>query len=400
LERAGNHYCPAPHPSGLDPWRGNSARFRTPRGSTIGRLSIATGIFDKNTLRILFTVLATAALLAFVWLARKPLLVFLFAILFAYMLEPLIERLQRWTHCSRGIAIALTYVAIFAVLLTVGLVAGPRVVEEGRHLSESAPELYNRVASGSIAFQVGKARGWSEATQASLQQFIVGHRDQVLSAINSQSSKVAEFAGNALWLVLIPILAIFFLKDKSSFARSIEDLPDKHRSRQLLSEIMSDLDEMLSHFVRAQLYVAAISGMAYIAVLSMMRVPFALALGVLGGLLEFIPFVGPLVAGALILAVSFGMNYRHVLLVFLFLVIWRCLEDYVISPHILGGRVKVHPLAAIFGVLAGGEIAGVAGIYFAVPVMAAARIMWIRWQHRNIEQKFQVEVTQEITQQH
>ena len=226
-----------------------------------------------------------------------------------------------------------------------------------------------------------------------------GHRDQVLSSISAQSTKLTEIAGNALWLILIPILAIFFLKDKGRFAHSIEGLLDNQRSRLLLSEILGDLDEMLSHFVRAQLYLAAISGTMYIVALSLMRVPYALALGVLGGLLEFIPFVGPLVAGALILAVSFGMNYRHVVMVFLFLVLWRGLQDYVISPRVLGGRVDVHPLVVIFGVLAGGEIAGVAGIYFAVPVMAAARILWNRWR-RHIEQKFQVEVTQETAQHH
>lgn len=342
-------------------------------------------LLDKHTLRILFTALATAALLAFVWLARKPLLAFLFAMLFAYLLDPLITLLQRWTRMSRGLAIAVVYVAMLAGLLTVGLAAGPRVLEEGRHLSEAAPELYNRVASGSIALQVGRARGWSQHTQERLQQFIVGHRDDVLSAISGQSRKATEIAGNALWLVLIPILAIFFLKDKSNFARSIEGLLDNPRSRRILSDIMNDLDEMLSHFVRAQLYVAAISGVVYVVGLSLMRVPYALALGTLGGLMEFIPFVGPLVAGVLILAVSFGLNYGHLALVLLFLAVWRVLQDYVVSPRVLGGRVEVHPLAAIFGVLAGGEIAGVAGIYFAVPVMAAARILWVHWRQRNAQ---------------
>lgn len=338
-------------------------------------------LLDKNTLRVLFTILATVSLLAFVWLARKPLLAFLFAMLFAYLLDPLITLLQRWTRCSRGHAIAVLYVAILAALLTVGLVVGPRVVEEGRHLSESAPELYNRIASGSIAFQLGKARGWSEETQARLQQFIVGHRGDVLSTISAQTTTITEVAGNALWLVLIPILAIFFLKEKSRFARSIEGLLENRRSRQLLSEIMSDLDEMLSKFVRAQLYLAAISGTIYMITLTLMRVPYSWALGTLGGLLEFIPFVGPLVAAAVILAVSFGLNYGHLAMVLLFLMVWRGVQDYVISPRVLGEHIEVHPLAAIFGVLAGGEIAGVAGIYFAVPVMAAVRILWLRWHH-------------------
>lgn len=350
----------------------------------MGRLfegTLCMSLLDKNTLRVLFTVLTIASLLAFVWLARKPLLAFLFAMLFAYLLEPLIGLVQKWTHCRRGIAIATLYIAMLAVLLTVGLVVGPRVIEEGRHLSQAAPELYNKVASGSIAFQVGRARGWSQETQAGLQQFIVGHRGEFLSSLSAQSTTITEIAGNALWLVLIPILAIFFLKEKSSFARSIEGLLENQQSRQLLAGIMSDLDEMLSHFVRAQLYLAAISGTVYLITLSLMRVPYSWALGTLGGLLEFIPFVGPLVAAAVILAVSLGFNYGHLLMVLLFLLVWRGLQDYVISPRVLGGRVEVHPLAAIFGVLAGGEIAGVAGIYFAVPVMAAARILWLRWHH-------------------
>ncbi len=340
-------------------------------------------LLDKNTLRVLFTVLATASLFAFVWLARKPLLAFLFAMLFAYLLEPLIGQLQQWTRLNRGIAIATVYVALSAALLTVGLAAGPMVMEEVRHLSEAAPELYNRVASGSIAKQVGEKRGWSQETQLRVQQLIVGHRDEVLATVSAQSSKVTEMAGNALWLILIPILAIFFLKDKGRFGRSIKGLLDNEGSRQLLSDIMGDLDQMLSHFVRAQLYLALISGAVYIAALSLMRVPYSLALGTLGGLMEFIPFVGPLVAGVLILAVSFGLNYGHLVMVLLFLFIWRGLQDYVVSPRVLGGRVELHPLVAIFGVLAGGEIAGVAGIYFAVPVMAAARILWLHWRRYN-----------------
>lgn len=336
-------------------------------------------LLDKTTLRILFTVLAVVSLLAFMYLARKPLLTFLFAMLFAYLLDPLIALLQRWTHCSRGIAIAVVYVVLLAGLLTVGLAVGPRVLEEGRHLSDAAPELYNKVASGSIAFQVGRARGWSIHTQAVLQQFIAGHRDGVLATIRAQSSNATEIASNALWLILVPILAIFFLKEKSRFGRSIQSLLDNRQNRRLLGAVMSELDAMLSHFVRAQLYLAAISGAVYIVTLTLMRVPYSLALGTLGGLLEFIPFVGPLVTAVVILTVSFGLNYGHLAMVVVFLLVWRGLQDYLISPRILGGRVEVHPLAAIFGILAGGEIAGVAGIYFAVPVMAGARILWNQW---------------------
>ncbi|MDR3764563.1 MAG: AI-2E family transporter [Acidobacteriota bacterium] len=339
-------------------------------------------LLDKNTLRVIFTILATVALLSFLWLARKPLLVFLFAMLFAYLLEPLIGLLQRWTRAGRGVAIAIVYILLLGGLFTSVAAVGPRVIEEGRRLSQAAPELYNKFASGSIALQVGQARGWSAQTQQSVQQFIVSHRDEVLTTLSEQGAKLTGMAANTLWIVLIPILAVFFLSDKSRFANGIERLFSDPHSRRLVHDVMNDLDGMLSHFVRAQLYLAAISCAVYVTGLSLLHAPYALVLGILGGLLEFIPFVGPMVAGVLILGVAFGFNYPHLLAVLLFLLLWRGVQDYIISPRVLGGRVEVHPLLAIFGVLAGGEIAGVAGIYFAVPVLAAIRILWQRWHER------------------
>jgi predicted PurR-regulated permease PerM len=83
-------------------------------------------------------------------------------------------------------------------------------------------------------------------------------------------------------------------------------------------------------------------------------------------------------------------------MVFFFLLLWRGLQDYVVSPRVLGGRVEVHPLAAIFGLLAGGEIAGVAGIYFAVPIIAAARILWSHWHSRNSDDEAELQAERKI----
>jgi len=119
--------------------------------------------------------------------------------------------------------------------------------------------------------------------------------------------------------------------------------------------------------------------LVYTAGLSALRVPYAFVLGAVAGLLEFIPLVGPAVAAVGILGVCFGLSYPHTLYVLIFLGVWRVLQDYVISPRLLGGKVELHPLLTIFGVLAGGEVAGVIGIYLSVPVMATVRILFTRW---------------------
>src|SRR5437879_13905914 len=119
-----------------------------------------------------------------------------------------------------------------------------------------------------------------------------------------------------------------------------------------------------------------------------MGVPYALVLGTAGGVMEFIPVVGPLVAALLIVGVAVLMTYKHWLLLGLFLGAWRLVQDYVISPRVMGEKMELHPLAAIFGVLAGGEIAGVLGVYLSVPIVASLRIVVQRWQLYSEKKRF------------
>jgi predicted PurR-regulated permease PerM len=110
-----------------------------------------------------------------------------------------------------------------------------------------------------------------------------------------------------------------------------------------------------------------------------MKVPFALMLASIGGILEFIPVVGPLLATVLITGVALLTGFTHWAVVLVFLLAWRVLQDYVVSPRVMGKTMEMHPLTSIFGVLAGGEIAGVLGVYLSIPVMASLRIVWRRW---------------------
>lgn len=104
--------------------------------------------------------------------------------------------------------------------------------------------------------------------------------------------------------------------------------------------------------------------------------------------MEFIPVVGPLVAAVLILGVALLMGYSHWIILLAFLGAWRLIQDYMVSPRVMGEKMELHPLAAIFGVLAGGEIAGVLGVYLSIPVMASLRIVWRRWQLYSEKRRF------------
>ena len=340
-------------------------------------------LLAKRTAVVLSTALLFAATAAFIYGSRRILIAFLFAIFFAYLLEPWVLRMQLWSKVSRGsrgIAILEVYAIVGIILVLLLLLVGPRIVDEVRRLGEALPGLLERVSSGQIARQFGAKYGWSNATQILLERLLSDHRAAVLSWETQFGAYIATFAQNAIWLVLIPILAIFFLKDGRNFADELVAMVERGRPRQFLGGIIEDLNQMLAHFIRAQLVLAGLSLVIYTLVLWLLRIPYAFALSSIAGIMEFIPVVGPLVGAIAILGVAFLANYQHVLVVAVFLGIWRVVQDYVSSPRIMGNKLEMHPLAAIFAALVGAEIAGVIGVYLSVPIMASLRIFWKRWQ--------------------
>jgi len=186
-------------------------------------------LFDRRTARVLFTILVVAAVLGSVWLARKPIIVFIFAMLFAYLLEPLIQWVQPRVRNSRALAILVVFVMGAIVLFALGLLIGPKIVDEGRKLAHAAPSLYEKISSGDIAWQFGSRRGWSEETMRTLQGFLASHKEAVLEFVNTNGQRAAQLAGNLGWVVLVPILAIFFLKDKSRFSQGVQELLNDRR---------------------------------------------------------------------------------------------------------------------------------------------------------------------------
>jgi predicted PurR-regulated permease PerM len=335
-------------------------------------------LIDARTSRVLFTVLLFALALGFLYIARRTLIAFLFAVFFAYLVDPAVSRVEKWVR-GRGRAIALIYILLVALLITFFFFVGPQIGRQAQRLSESVPKLLETVSSGQIAEQIGKEQGWNVRTRAQLSKLLADNQTSLNELAQRVGLRVADVAKQAWLLIVVPILAAFFLKDGRAFGEVLLSFFHSRPQREFLEGVLGDLNQMLAQFIRAQLTLAAFSFIAYIAFMELAGVPYALVLGTAGGMMEFIPVVGPLVAAVLIFGVGILMSYPHWLLLLIFLGAWRLIQDYVISPRVMGQSMELHPLAAIFGVLAGGEIAGVLGIYLSIPIMASLRIVWRRW---------------------
>ncbi len=327
---------------------------------------------------MLFTVLLFALALGFLYVARRTLMAFLFAVLFAYLVDPAVSHLEKLVR-GRGRAIGVIYVLLIILLVGFFFFVGPQIGHQTQKLSAALPVLIEKIGSGQIAEQLGSEHGWSTATKDQVKAFLVNHRSDLLNLAQRAGIRVAEVAQQSWLLIVVPILAAFFLKDGRMFSQVVLSFVNTRPQREFMEGVLGDLNQMLAHFIRAQLTLAALSLVAYTAFLGAMRVPYALVLGTAGGAMEFIPVVGPLVAGLVIIGVALLMSYSHWLSLLIFLIAWRMLQDYVVQPRIMGKSMELHPLAAIFGVLAGGEIAGVLGVYLSIPIMASLRIVFRRW---------------------
>jgi predicted PurR-regulated permease PerM len=343
-------------------------------------------VTDGRTARVLITVLLFALGLGFLYVARQTLMAFLFAIFFAYLMSPVVSHVEKLLH-GRDRAIAVIYLLLLGLVVLFFVSMGPRIGREGARLVQSLPAL-GQLSSGQIAEQLGQQHGWNGKAVDLIRDYLASHKDEIATLAQGVGLHVAQVAKQAWLLAVVPLLSIFFLKDGRAFSEILLDLVQSRLQRELLQGVLSDLNQMLAHFIRAQLTLAALTFAIYSGGLGLMRVPYALVLGTVGGMLEFIPVLGPLVAGVIIVGVALLMGYKHWLMLIVFLGVWRLIQDYVSSPRIMGHSMELHPLAAIFGVMAGGEVAGILGIFLSIPVMASLRIVFRRWRLYAEKRKF------------
>ncbi|HYG83170.1 MAG TPA: AI-2E family transporter, partial [Pyrinomonadaceae bacterium] len=323
------------------------------------------------------------------------LLVIVLAIFFAYLISPLIE-LVRKGLASRGrdgaprllprtAAIAVVYVAIFGSLGVGAWVLTPRLGAQMAEITQQAP--------GYITNAQQRADRLNRAlAELNLPKSVRDSANKTVSAAIDDAGKYITGEGfssalNVLtylpYIVLIPILAFFFLKDADSCRRSALMMLPQGRIRWRGDELFQDINHTLAAYIRAQLIACLLIGSICTAAFYVFGVRYALVLGLVAGMLEFIPLLGPVVVAVLAGTVAGFDSVGKALTILVFLGVLRIVHDYVVYPRIIGSGIHLHPLAVILAILAGHELAGVAGIFLAIPVIAVLTVTYRHWlEHR------------------
>ena len=335
---------------------------------------------DRRAARVVWTVLFFAAGLGLIYLLRDVLFLFAFGLFFAYLIFPLVRLAQRARPLQhhRTTAIALVHAVLLLGLVGAGAAVGPRLVGEATQLAQRLPAMSEQIQSGEMVGNFLEARGWDTARVREIEGAIREQARELTAYAPRAVGAVLKWLSGAWTIVLVPIFAFFFLKDCDRFAASVERMFRARETRELWRSILTDVHHLLGHYVRALILLAAITFVVWSGVLFILGAPYPILLAAIGGALEFVPVVGPALAGATVVAVSMFGGYAHPWLILGFVVLWRFVQDYVTGPWVMGEGIELHPALVIFGVIAGGEIAGPVGMFVSVPVIAAIRIIWRR----------------------
>ena len=345
---------------------------------------------DPKAARVTWTVFLVGLLIATAYAIRATLVVLAISLFFAYMLMPIVVMVERYTpqRVSPAVALALVYLALIGALVGFGFTIGTRIADEANMLANRLPDLLqNRQWIDTIPLP-----GWLEPArqrivQAIQSEFADGGKN-LIPYIKNVGVQVLSGAKYIVDIVLVPILAFFFLKDGKEMRDALVDSFVDASRRPVVEGILADINRLLGQYIRALVLLGLSSFVAYSLFLGITGAPYAVLLAGVAAIFELIPVVGPLAAAVMVIVVTGLSGYTHVLWFIVFWVIFRLFQDYVLSPHLMSAGVELNPMLVLFGVLAGEQIAGIAGMFFSVPVLATLRVIFVRLQRTRRRHEF------------
>ncbi|KAB7762130.1 MULTISPECIES: AI-2E family transporter [Xanthomonas] len=318
-----------------------------------------------------------------VWLLAPILTPFVLALLLGWLGDPLVDRLERAGR-SRNMAVTLVFVLMVLLLVLALVILVPMLERQIVTFIDVLPQARDWFIGTAIPWAEQKTglelMGWLDPER--LIDWIRGHWQQA-GGVAATFFGYLSRSGFAMvtWvvnLVLLPILTFYFLRDWDLLvARVAATIPRNHVGT--ITRLAQQSNEVLGAFIRGQFLVMLALGVIYAGGLTLVGLKLGLLIGIVAGLISFIPYLGAttgiLLAVLAALVQAKGFDLQLLILVGVVFTVGQLLESYVLTPRIVGDKIGLHPVAVIFAVMAGGQLFGFLGMLLALPVAAVANVL-------------------------
>ncbi len=337
---------------------------------------------DKDR-KLLYTVLiSTVVLFVFLYFARRVVTPFFIAFAAAYLLDPLVDKLETW-KLSRTPAVVVLLSSFFLVTFLASLILIPLFRVQVHSLAENLPDYLTAI------------KGWF---QPLLEQIAGIDKEKIREIMQESTQKIGELplqllGASTKWvwssigsvvnalivminLVIIPVAMFYLLRDFDDIvARVGELIPPRFKAK--ITDVMKEIDAVLSQFVRGQLMVATFMAILYSVGLFFCGTPMSLFIGMIAGYANLVPYLG-LVLGflpAILLTFLKFQTWQSLIGVVIVFGVVQALEGMLITPRVVGDKVGLHPVVIMLAVLVGAELFGLLGVFLAVPVAAVLNVL-------------------------
>lgn len=324
-------------------------------------------VFFLAALAILFVIIYRAKF-------KKVLIPFLLASIIAYILMPAVNWLAQKKKFSRLKAVIIVYGVIILIFSLIVYYIIPLILDEISQISVLLPYYFKLMTEIEKIIQ----KRYSDYLPPQLEAAIIDNmgkvNKQISVAIGNGIKSIILIMGQSLNLILSPIIAFYILKDSQYLYKHFLMLfPGKYR--QTIDSLLKEIDKVIKGFVNGQLLVALFVAVVTSIGLYAIGLNFAILIGLIAGIFNIVPYIGPIISGGL--AVMAGLvqsPYKALSAVIIFLIVHQ-IESGILSPKIVGESVGLHPIIVIFSLLLGEEFFGVWGMFFSIPVVAAAKVI-------------------------
>lgn len=342
-------------------------------------------IWTRVILRVFFMIVGFIIAAWVLYQISTVLLLLIFSIFLCYLIAPLVRLVEHPVYffkhkvqIPRGFAILIVYIVIgVSVFFAIRLVS-PLFANQVEQLKGNWP-TYKDVATKTV----NDVTNWMRHLKIPKQW-----QEDLQTRGTHLAESVGDWLGNfllglvgylpyLLWLIIVPIFSFFLLKDADKFEHGLVALFPTERMRKRMHWLLLDVSRTLAAYIRAQITACFEVGILVTIGLVIIDVPYAIVLGLMAGLLEFLPMIGPLVAASIIFFLTLAAKGGSgALVVFIFLALLRIVQDYIIYPRIVGHGIEMHPVIVITAILAGAELGGLIGVFLSIPTVGLLIVVY------------------------
>ena len=347
----------------------------------------------KIVIQIILLVTGAGMLGWILYQIRSVLVLLALTVIFCYLIAPVVDLIEHPLRISgkerripRSIAIILVYLFLAGLIYLVIERLLPVISDQFTAFSENLPgyarqldQSFRQLAAIPARYRL--PQNWRQ----SLTDWINTAGPNLVEWLKAIAGTVFKLSWYLPWLVLIPVIGFFFLKDTKRISDQVLATLPEADMRYRVAIFLNDVSFTLAAYIRAQLLACLIVGVIEGVGLWSFGISYPLLFGLAAGLLEFIPVIGPMILGATATLVVSFHSLNEALVIAGFLLLFRLIHDYVIYPRLISEGMQLHPVAVILAVLSGAELAGVLGVFLSIPMAALMLVGWKHWRDLQLD---------------